>query len=122
MEGLEYAKDGVILLIGGGAAWKVLSTLVSKLTSGNKNAQSVTVNAGNTNGGNSGSNGRVYATKDELSKHALNCAGGIHEKINQNYEKLSTQINSNHTESMKTFADLKVSMARLESMRRGGKD
>ena len=113
MEGFEYVKDGVILLAGGGAVWKVISEVIKKLGSGNK--QTVTVNAGNTSGG-SGSNGRSYATSAELSKHALNCAGAIHEKINQNYTKLSDQMNDNHKESMKAFADMRVSITKLESM------
>ena len=124
MEITDYLKDGIILLVGGGAVWKAIMALLSSLKSGNKSSQNVTVNACNTSGAEGGkgslNNVRVYATKEELSKHALDCAGGIHEKINKNYQKLLTQINTNHTESMKTFAELQVSMARLETMRNGG--
>lgn len=117
-EAVDYGRDIVIVLAGGSVLYKFASELIGwviKKKNGEQ-TQTVTINAGNqtnTNGG----NGRVYATSAELSKHALDCAGKIHEKINQNYEKLSIQINTNHHESMKVIGDMKVSMARLESMR-----
>lgn len=115
-EGLELAKDGIILLAGGGAVWKAISAIIAKLTSGTKTAQTVTVNAANNGNGN---NGRSYATAEALSTHALTCAGAIHEKINKNYTVLTESINGNHRESMKAFADMRVSITKLESMRRG---
>jgi len=110
----DMAKDSVILLVGGGAAWTAISKIISAIKGNHENKQSVTITSSANN-----SNGKSYATSAELAAHALTCAGGIHEKINQNYTNLSDQINSNHKESMKTFADLQVSMARLESMKRG---
>jgi len=110
---VEYTKDGIILLAGGGVVIKSISMLISKLRGNQKTTQTVTVNAGNTNG----NNGRVYATKQELSKHALDCAGKIHEKINENYTKLSEQVNDNHKESMQAFSNMRVSITKLESMK-----
>jgi len=112
-EFVEYTKDGIILLAGGGVVIKAILILISKLSGHQKTTQTVTVNAGNTNGG----NGRVYATQQELSKHALDCAGKIHEKINENYTKLSEQVNGNHKESMQEFSNMKVSITKLESMK-----
>lgn len=118
---LEIAKDGIILIAGGGVIWRLVLPLVSKLFKSDKGSQTVTVNAGNSssNSTHHGTNGRVYATQAELSNHALTCAGAIHEKINQNYQALSGQINSNHKESMQVFADIRVDIAKLQSLKRG---
>lgn len=114
---VEYGKDGIILLLGGSAALKVLAVILDKLKGNNKNKseqrQNVTVNASTNKNG----NGRVFATKAELSTHALECAGKIHERINQNYEKLSTQMNENHKESMRTIGKMQISIAHLEAMK-----
>ncbi len=122
-EAVDYTKDIVIFLAGGGIIYKFIIELISwmiKKRNGGDQTQSVTVNAGNST--NSNGNGRVYATKSELASHALDCAGKIHEKINHNYEKLSVQINENHKESMKVIGSMQVSIARLESMKSPRKD
>ena len=118
---IDVAKDVIFVAAGSGVLWKIGSEAIKKILDKKEIAQSVVVHAGNSEShlNSFGSNGRVYATKEELSHHALSCASAIHEKINQNYQNLSNQINGNHKESMKVFADMKVDIAKLQSMRSG---
>lgn len=109
MDVMDAGKDWAIIAVGGGMVWKAVAAAIEKIRSGNKSTQTVTVNA------TPGSNGRSYATSDQLSQHALKCAGALHEKVNDNYNKLSAQIHKNHTEVIKGFADLRVSITRLET-------
>jgi len=121
MELVDASKDLLFVLAGGGILWKLIAEIIVRLRGRKEGSQTVTVNTGNTtnagNTTNSNGNGRIYATKEELSKHALNCAGAIHEKINQNYQNLSNQMNYNHKETMKVFADMRVDITKLQSMR-----
>jgi len=65
-----------------------------------------------------GNNGRSYVTQEELRKHAVDCPIIIHKKIEEYNQKAVDQMNINHRETMETFTELKVAIAKLETARR----
>lgn len=62
-----------------------------------------------------GGNGRSYVTQEELRKHAVDCPAILRKKIEEYNEKVTDQMNINHKETMETFTELKVAIARLET-------
>lgn len=103
---LDYARDALVILAGSGIFTKV--AIDWNISRKEKAIQS--------NNSNSNGNGKThYATMSELMKHAVECPKGIHEKIEEYNSKLKDHMDFNHKETMNTFTDIKVAIAKLET-------
>ena len=124
-EFMEPIKDFIIFLAGSGMLAKVV--IEWNISRKKQREQQIQINidhtnnkdGNNNNGGSSGGNGKTqYATMRDLMIHAVECPKGIHSKIEEYNRELAQKIDANHHETMKTFAELQVSIATIKTGRR----
>ena len=99
---MEHMKDIVVVLAGTG----ILSKVAIEWNISRKEKKSPV---------NSGGNGKgPYATQADLMKHSVECPAILKEKIEGYNKSLTQQMNFNHKETMETFTELKVAIAKLD--------